>query len=588
MTKLYYGPDGDNSDDYRLVPAPTLSIDTEFVYANDTVIGYNYTLNLNGYITNYRKKTDDPDDIKSNKDYYSSNIQKVLSGIEITRKILSRNGSYLEVKDASGITVLKAKGGTLRSLDFSDTDNNWASYSTYSAQIEFNEIEFLGEDIPCSSGDIDSFTKSPNLVDIEKYKIKTFTESWSFSVSETSFDYVRKIDTNKDAEIHNMVINASCSMSATGKNYYNNATDGTLMPAHEQARNFIQERLFNKVKDLVVSGSPNYSNLFKISPGSSSPCPAIGGDNLNSIHASGAGILGQITYLPYNETLSCDASESDGTFSVNYNCILKSNAVDKAYSAPNVIHTVSCTKNKSVESNSKKIYTISVDGTIQGLYLGGLIYSDGNFKLPKTGSVIMKANDTANKYSSCNTFYPNIGTENDLNDNFKDVLGITYDSLNVEPCSGAPSMPKANSFSLTRNYIEGTIAYNAEYNTNDCIKPSGASIQNISFTVDNPVPVLAEFIVPNGGVIIQDLKTQTAKKIDVSISGRENVDRICCTDVSGVLSDIINCDAIPLPSGVSLPDPTKYILTQKTRSDDKIQGTYNINLSYICDPGCDI
>lgn len=587
MTKAFYGPDGDYSDDYRLVPAPIINIDTEFYYANDNIIGYTYTINLNGYVTNYRKLSDDPDDSESNPDYYAKNIEKVLGGIEIIRKILSKNGSCLEIQDDTDAVVLKAKGGTLRSLNFPESDNNWAAYSTFNAQLEFNEIEFLGETIDCNTGDIDSDSKTPNLVDIEKHKIKTFTENWSFSVSESSFDYVRKVDSGQDLHIKNMIINATYNISATGKNYYNNDTVGNLIPAHEHARLFCQERLYNKVKDLVKPG--NNSDLLKISQvESADPCPnGMDLQNLNSLHDSGPGLLGEITYLPHNETLTCEISESEGSFSATYNCILKSKASGSTFSSQSTIHTVSCTRNRSNESNTKKIYTISVEGTIQGLYPGGLIYTAGNFNIPSSGSLIIKASDTANKYSSANNFYPSIGIETDLVDNFKNALGITYASLNVTPCDGMPSTPQPSSFNLTRNYIEGTISYSAEYNTTSCIKTSGgSSIKNISFTVDNPVPVLAEFIIPNGPVIEQDLKTTTARKINVTISGRESRDRRCCSNAS--LASLINCDPISLPSGVTLPNPALYILTQKNRTDDRIQGTYTINLSYICDPGCEI
>jgi hypothetical protein len=98
MTKAYYGPDGDFSDSYRLKPAPTISISTEFAYANDVIIGYTYSVSLQGYITN-------PEET-------SKQIQNVVDGIENIRKILSRNGSNLQINDASGSDIIKCKGGT--------------------------------------------------------------------------------------------------------------------------------------------------------------------------------------------------------------------------------------------------------------------------------------------------------------------------------------------------------------------------------------------------------------------------------------------------------------------------------------------
>jgi hypothetical protein len=579
MTKIYYGPDGDTGKDYMLVPAPTLSIDKEFAYANDVIIGYTYIVNLQGYITNYRK-TNDTDDPNSSRDYVSKNIQKVLGGIELVRKILSRNGSNLAVYDDTS-RVINCKGGTLRSINFEETDNNWASYATYTASIEFNEIEFLEESITCSSSDIDAASKSPLLVDIDSHKIKSFNDGWTFSVTEQSFDYVRSTNDGKDLKIHNMVINASYTINVTGKNYYLNEL---LIPAHEQARIFAQKRLYDRVSQLVSGGS---SNLFKVTTDvNSEPC---GSDTLNTIHQSGPGILGNISYLPHNETVSCEISESDGIFSANYACTLKSKATGMTYSDQSVIHTVSRSRTREAQSGSRDNYTLSIDGTIQGLVLGGLIYSAGNFSLPNNGSFMISANSSTNKYSTASSFYSSIGSDSDLIDAFKDVLNITFDELEADTseCSNLPPYPKPSSFNLTRNYIDGTINYSAEYSTDSSCNRDGESIQNISITTDNPTPVLAEFIIPNGPVVIQDIKTVTAKKITINIDGRKNTTRNCCNDLTTIISDL-GCSPIVLPSGVSLPDPTKYILTQKTRTDNKIEGTYNITLGYICESGCSI
>ena len=566
MTKAYYGPDGDFSDSYRLKPAPTISISTEFAYANDVIIGYTYSVSLQGYITN-------PEET-------SKQIQNVVDGIENIRKILSRNGSNLQINDAGGSDIIKCKGGTLRSLDFADTDNNWASYATYSATIEFNDIEFLGESISCNDADIDDKSKTVNLVDINNHKIKTFSDGWSFSIAETSFDYVRNIDTGNDLKIHNMVINASYNISVTGKNYY---IDNTLIPAHEQARLFAQKRLYDQVKSLVVGSN---SNVMKITSNVNQiPC---GPETLSSLHQNANGLIGAITYLPYNETISCDVSESDGSFSANYSCILKSNATGMTNSSSNVIHTVNKSRSRNFEGG-KNTYTISVDGTIQGLYLGGLIFSNGNFGLPQTGSLIIKANDIANKYSGASSFYTNIGLEDDLVDTFKNTLGITYAELNITPeaCITLPPYPKPSSFNLTRNYIEGNITYAAEYDTNSACNKEGEFIQSVSITTDNPVPVLAEFTIPNFGTIIQDLKTVTAKKINIEISARKQKKKECCPgDINALIQN--SCQAISLPSGVTEPDPTKYVLTQKQRTDNKLDGSYTISLSYICAPGCEI
>jgi hypothetical protein len=389
-----------------------------------------------------------------------------------------------------------------------------------------------------------------------------------------------------------MVINASYNISVTGKNYY---IQDTLVPAHEQARLFAQKRLYDQVTSLVVG---NNSNIMKrTSSVNQVPC---GPETLSSLHENTNGLLGSITYLPYNETVSCDISESEGSFSANYSCILKAKANSMTNSAANVIHTVNKSRSRNFEGG-KNTYTISVDGTIQGLYLGGLIFSNGNFGLPQTGSLLIKANDIANKYSGASSFYNNIGTEDDLTDNFKNTLGVNFTELNTvqQDCGELPSSPKPSSFNLTRNYIEGTITYAAEYDTNSSCNKDGEFIQSVSITTENPVPVLAEFIIPDGepprtvqgqltaGTIIQDLKTVTAKKINIEINGRKGKTRQCCPgDINALISN--SCAPIVLPEGVSEPDPSKYTLTQKQRTDNKLDGSYSITFNYICTSGCNI
>lgn len=576
MTKAFYGPGGSLNSTYRLSPAPLINISTELFYANDSIIGYVYKLTLDGYCSNFRQLTDGED--LTNPDYYGKNIQKVLGNMELIRKLLSRNGSNLTIQTDDGSTIITAKGGTLRSLNFDESDNAWSTYSRYSAQIDFNEVEFLGSGISCASADFDASSANPLLTDMNSSKIKNFSDGWNFSINESSFDYTRNIDIGKDLQIHNMVINASYNISATGQNYY---ISDQLIPAHEQARLFAQKRLYDRVTQLV---SGNKSKLFKVTTEADSAC---GSNTLSAIHEPGDGILGNITYLPYNENIKCEISESDGTFSANYSCILKSNAYGMKYSASNVLHTVNKSRTRTREANNKNNYSISVEGTIQGLVLGGLIYSAGNFNLPGTGSIFIKASDLINKYSSADAFYATIGSEQDLDENFKNVLGITYSNLNIiNNCStiNLPLTPKPTSFNLTRNYIDGTINYNAEY-TSNCIRDQ-ESIQNIKITTENPVPILADFTVPNFGTIIQDIKTFTAKKININIEGKKN--RECCFNIKDMILNI-GCDTgVVMPNGISLPDPTKYILTQKQRTDNKTEGTYSISLSYICDPGCEI
>lgn len=585
MTKAYYGPVGNLSDAYRLVPAPTISINTEINYANDVVIGHTYTVNINGYATAMRLLTEEPD----NKEDQIKNIEKVVSHIDKIRIILLRNSSELHILDDDGNTMIKCRGGTLRSLEFPQSENNWTTYAQYSAQIEFNEVQILNENISCSSTFIDPAALSSNLVDINKHKIRNFSDSWSFTVDDGTYNLVKNNDVGNSLNIENMRIGVSYNISATGKHYY---IDDQVTPAYIHAKNFVQDRLFTVVSNLITSGVLNTSRILRQSGIDS--CSAQ--DTLNQIHRHNTpGIIsslagaGNTGYRVYNEVVSCETSESEGTFSANYSSILKKNTT-AAFAANNVVHTISKSLSTTHDSAARKNVSISIQGNIEGLFEGGVIRTGGSFRLPNSGTLLI-GSTLANKFSSAESFITKIIFGDDLRATYKTALGITPEQLELQnnDCLANKTI-FPSSFNLTRNYMEGTISYSAEYNSNRACVPSG-DVASVSITVENPTPILSEFNIPagyagNGGVVIQDIGTKSLRKISVSIQGRSA--RKCCLqdNIESLLDS--SCNGIALPSGIKLPDESLYILTQKNREDNLIEGSYTMNLGYTCSPGCNI
>lgn len=585
MTKAYYGPSGTLSDIYRLVPAPTISINTEINYANDVIIGYTYTVNISGYATAMRLLTENP----TNAEDQIKSIEKVVSHIDIIRTILSRNSSELHILDDDGNTMIKCKGGTLRSLEFPQSENNWTAYSQYSAQIEFNEVQILNESISCSSSFIDSSALSSNLVDINKYKIRNFSDSWSFTIDDGTYNLIKNNDVGNSLNIENMRIGVSYNISATGKNYY---IDDQVTPAWIHAKNFVQDRLYTVITNLIISGVLNTSRILRQS--GIEACSVQ--DTLNQIHKNNTvGILSNLAgagnsgYKVYNETISCETSESDGTFSANYSSILKKNTT-ASFAANNVIHTVSKSISTTYDSSAKKSVSISIQGNIEGLFEGGIIRTGGSFRLPNTGTLLI-GSTLASKFVSAESFLPKIISGDDLKSEYKTALGITPEQLELQnnDCLANKTL-FPSSFNLTKNYMDGTISYSAEYSSTRACVPSG-DVASASITVDNPVPILAEFNIPSGyagegGVVIQDIGTKSPRKISVSIQGKST--RRCCinNDIESLLN--ASCSGVAIPSGIQLPDENLYILTQKNRQDNLMDGSYTMNLGYICSEGCDI
>jgi hypothetical protein len=568
MSKIFYGPDA--SEIYRLSPAPQINIDTQINYANDLVIGYTYVINIRGYASTYYASSSS---ITPSASEYS--LSKVLDSVAKIKDILTRNGSNLTVVDTDNTTVLRAKGGTLRSLSFNDSTNHWAAYAEYTAEIEFNEVELISgntlENIQCSQSFLSATAQSSSVVDISKYKIKNFSDSFSISTNEDLHSRVFAGDAG-NLDTDNSVLNITYNISATGKHFF---VEGNLIPAWEQAKNFAQDRLYKQIIGLLTSA---------IGIDTSEACLAT--KNLSQIGSSTNGMLSDLNslYRVYNETISCQTSESDGTFSATYNAILKRNYTSSVHH-PASIHTFNKTINTD-NSNAKNV-SISVEGTITGLVEGGILRTNASsFRLPANGAIILAISATNNKYSQALLGLNKIISNNDLLADMKTRLGITFDALNINPssisCNTNNGLLPAN-LNLTHNYNDGTINYSIEYNTNKVC--GSGSFANISISMEKPVPVLAELTIPHTGVLIQDIGTKTSGKITINIEGRR--DRSCCLSSSSIL-DFVASSSFYVPSGVILPNLEDYVLTERQRTDNLIEGTYSIVLGYTCAQGCTI
>lgn len=573
MAKTYYSRNNDLSDSYRLSPAPQLSIKTEPYYSGDVIIGYTYIVSLRGYATTYKKTSSSTDPTES-----LISISRVVDNISIVKTILTRNGSDLTVTENDGATVFKAKGGTLKSLSFNESPNNWSGYSEYSAEIEFNEIEMVSgtalSTIQCSSSYLDGQSLSSNIVDIDKYKLKTFTDTWSFNIDDLIYNRVKNTEIGQDMDTDNSRISITYTISATGKNFYVN---GNLLPAWEQAKNFAQDRLYKQVTSLLTSAM-----------GITGDTACSASASLNNIAQSTDGLINtfQSLYGIYNETISCQTSESDGTFSATYNAILKRNNTSST-NHPASIHTFN--KSINTQRDPRNNISITVQGNIEGLIPGGVILNgNSGFRLPQNGEILISAT-AASKHTNALTALAKIISGNDLSPSIKTKLGINATTLGLigpEYSGCSISNIKPASFNLTHNYHEGTISYSIEYNSIIACGGGVGSFSSISISTDDPVPVLAEMPIPGTGVLIQPLNTYTAKKINITIEGRTGRD--CCLTSSSILQKIRNASTAGIPDNISLPDENSYVLVQKQRSDNPIDGSYSINLSYICKEGCGI
>jgi hypothetical protein len=569
--KVYYGPVSDpTGTDYRVYPAPLLNVSTNYNYANDSLIGYDYNVTLNGYITAL--------DLL-NTSNSGTGIEILTQRIDDISKILHFNGNILTVTDTNGV-VIRARGGVLQSFNIEQSPNLWRDFAPYSAEFKFNEIEYFNCDnsgaIACTGLIYDSNKYNSNLVDMSKYKISSFKDNWTFDLNDSSIN-------SRYSDIHNESINVQYEISANGKIFFK---DDKLLPAWEQAKNFVQDRLYDQVKSLI-SNALNKSNDFNNS------CEPTGLNTINNIHKisnldEGIIALPSGSYKVFDEKITCNASESEGTFSATYTAIIKK-VNTTALFAPNCTHTF--TVNKTISNKPSSNVTILVNGEIQGLLEGGLIenVSGSGFELPKTGQLFLIKKDTepSTKYESALEAYKKIATSGtfvgDLKNEFKAFLNIDYSSLNIS----SSGYPKCVSHSVNHNYANGLISYNTSFDSNiSCYDKT--HIRSISITENDPTPRVAEFIIPgrSSGVIIQRLGSDNPKTIDINIAGYSSGLLDGCMNIAAIISGICPIGSGLLPSsGIPSGVINNLVLTKDSYNTNIFDGSFLIQRQYICCSG---
>lgn len=569
----------------RLVPAPQLSITPEYYYANDVMIGYTYNITLDGYATSIDRSKNLVPALSS-----GFGFNEVMNSIQDINNIFNSNGGSLLAVNSAGNTVFQANGAIVRGVSFAETDNLWVNYAKYSVNLECNDI-FIAD---CSGavalpncGILPSgIIETPALIDMKEHKVKSFNDSWSFEIGDTTYNSYTFSESS--GNFRNDYFTVTYNINAVGKHYIKYDSGETtqigLIPAWEQAKNFVQSRLSQQVSGLITNV------LYRNSTNNNCiPYSALSG--LFDKNAAGAvGLLDQLTegdYKVYNEKISCQTSEAEGSFSATYTAIIKRYEIDPL-SDPDSLHTFSVTRNVEDDGINRTI-SISVDGNIQGLLEGGLIRPSGNpqgvLKLPYQGQILLITDSGVCKYDKALTAYNKIGTKTKLNDNFAKLLGITYGDLGItgayNVCRPSGDVPINTSHTLTHNYNEGSINYKSSYDSNRACN-YGLPYKNISVTVDDPVPIIAEFVVPgrSGGPIIQKIGVDKPKRISITIEGAQPLSGImCCPDFEQLLGN--NCLYDLSVSGVG-SGPIAGLKITENKFTANNDGSFSFNRSYIC------
>jgi hypothetical protein len=270
-------------------------------------------------------------------------------------------------------------------------------------------------------------------------------------------------------------------------------------------------------------------------------------------------------YDIYNESVSCDTGEAEGTFSATYKAILKYGG--------DIIHTFSCSRSVTDDNRSNN-RTVSVQGRIDGLIPGGLIKSANTLSLPNNGKIFIASDSSITKYQKA-LAYATLDVYNayDLKGGFKNIFGI--------------SSAFAASHTITHDYTAGSISYNTEYNTETDIR-GNSGYRNITVTKEESIPLVVEFVIPGRaeGPIIQYLGAFSPRKVSVNIEGV--IPLQCCNplDLQQVALEKCNSSKIDLAIPENIDEGLRasgFKLTSHQETVNPVDGSYSINYSYI---GC--
>lgn len=548
--QLYYGYPGKES---RVVPAPELSINTELNYANDNIVGYKYTFALSGYITAINSSVEDSP---------LNGFDEVLKRADEIRNIFNKNGANLIVKDSDENILLKAHGSKIVSINMDPSNNNWVNYINYSINIEFNEVDYIGCDgnfeNTCDEIKINNYAS--NLVDISKYKIKTFSDNWQINLGDNIYNNLYGLP-NEHFEV-------TYNISAEG--YHNYQKDsGHVLPAWEQAKNFCQDRLYKQIQNGLIS------NILKTYPNNTACTPDTTAtiDQIHSIDSDDEGFLDldQSRYDIFNEKISCETSESNGTFSLTYSAIIKDVSVGLDFSGhSSVIHTINITRQIS-DNNTERNVQVSVNGTIQGLVRGGLINGNYQLELPQNGSLLINRDNNTTKYDNAKVAYRDVHSYGDFTQNFKNLIGLTPEVFNAN-CTPSPKQ-----YSSNHNYNEGSITYNATYNSKDiCL--GNTYYTNVTANVEDPVEQTIEFVIPGRAkTYIQKLNTYSQKTVTLNIQGYIPPD--CCVDFSLYADRYCNNNE-SLNAILPAREIPFAVLTDENHTINPLDGSFSIQRVY--------
>ena len=361
-------------------------------------------------------------------------------------------------------------------------------------------------------------TETALLASLSGAYINSYDETWALEADEAAGETV---DTPYSYRI-------SHNINATGKTHYK--PGGTKLPAWEQARTFVQNRLADNIND--------YPNIMG----------KIGNGTINLVNSYGG----------FNHVRSENLSESNGTYSVSENWVIASGVAYENFST------------STSSSNSEAFVSVSIDGSIKGL--SQITPSGfGSSATSAYDNALIKYNDITNS-----------GQFGLTSDAFARANNQVAVQLNSQPLS----------ITIGSNEYNGEMSYSLSFNNRPTNIISGVLSETISVNDTYPgdvfatVPVLGRAT----GPVLQYVGSRTEYKRDISInllmdytripygSGRNPLMLKKPSVIEPTASQIADLITELSPKGE--PGVRKYFVSPPSESWNPKDGSYSFNLNW--------
>lgn len=538
-------------DGLQLEPTPQISIEKDPIYVGDNIIGYNHIINLEGHASS----------VVYSQGRMISNTRASMRSLDRVQEILQKNGKTLRlINVCTGSDHIVAHGGHLKS--FNTQEGDWYNYIKYTASLEFTDLYVNGQRAQISVNDVPVVDPATMFY---LTRLKSFDDQWNFVIpEEEAYLYFARLarigvdETEPVAEDYSQ-IQVRYTLNAKGRHFYNGNTSDA---AWENAKNFVQHRLFYQISSLhqggVLNGAPMANASYTSNDVGLSTNQALTSTVFTPVQPPILDSSIVDKYKIFNETINCNTSEADGTFSATYECVLK--RYDPYIGGlKNSIHTFTANYEQT-NSFKETNRTISINGSIQGMLPTNILANvqDGqSLRLPQNGLFFNIDSDRYSKYyyawedAIANVFDP---TLDDLRDDFKKILDINYATLFPDTQPDSPclqeqgfnwlyqKLAEPKSFTIAHNYRQGTVDYTATYDTQrSCVQALG--FNNVTVTEKDALPKYVEHTIigRKRGPLIQDLNTNSPKTITIQFDG---VTRKGCAESGN-----------PFSEGYELEDP---------------------------------